>query len=403
MDKKLLWKRNIIARTILNREGMGAGTEAIKLILFYCCRFWLRTLYIFPIKKNRITFNSFAGKQYSCNPKAISEYLKEKYGEKYEIIWSFIEPADFKYVKEKGIKAVKYFSLQRMYYEATAKVCIDNSASYHWFPLRKRQFHVNTWHGGGCYKIVGKGEKNKSIFYKNRFAYRAKETTQMISSSQFFSEHVIKEQFGYNGDIIECGMPRNDVIFQNAEQVRKKVLGEYQCNFEKIIILYAPTWRYQMGQYIPNFSNIEKHVELRFEKECVFLFRAHSSMAEYTLPENMIDVSEYPDMQDLLCACDILITDYSSSIWDFSFTYKPCFLYTPDLDKYTAERGFGKDIYSWGFPVCKTNEALAEAIVNFDEEAFRKKMEEHHKDLGSFETGNATQTFCEFLIKEMEK
>ena len=121
------------------------------------------------------------------------------------------------------------------------------------------------------------------------------------------------------------------------------------------------------------------------------------------MPIEIVDVSEYPDMQELLCACDVLITDYSSSIWDYSFTYKPCFLYVTDLEKYTSERGFGKDIYSWGFPVCKTDEELYQAIINFDEDKFKKKMKKHHEDLGSFEDGYATKRVCEYLIKEMEK
>ena len=108
-------------------------------------------------------------------------------------------------------------------------------------------------------------------------------------------------------------------------------------------------------------------------------------------------------MQDLLLVCDILITDYSSSIWDYSFTYKPCFLYTTDLEQYTSERGFGRDIYTWGFPVCKNDEELYQAIINFDEDDFRMKMQKHHDDLGSYENGNATQYVCEYLIKEMEK
>lgn len=402
--KKLLWEKSAIAKLIINREGKSKKYDIFKLCIVYFLRLIVRMLYVFPLRENRIVFYSYVGKQYSCNPKAITEYLKEKYDDKFEIVWLFIEPSDFKYVKEKNVKIVKYFSFKRMYYQATAKVCIDNSGSYYWFPLRKGQLHVNTWHGGGCYKNVRNGEVNKSVFYQQLFDFKVRETTQIVSSSKYFSNHVIKEEFGYKGEIIECGMPRNDILFRNYGVIRSRILKYYQCPENgKMIILYAPTWREHKERRRIDLKQIEEAVKLRFDRDCTFLFRAHNTMAEYEMPENMIDVSEYPDMQDLLCACDILITDYSSSIWDFSFTYKPCFLYTPDLDKYTAERGFGKDIYSWGFPVCKTNEALAEAIVNFNEEDFRKKMEEHHKDLGSFETGNATQTFCEFLIKEMEK
>ena len=107
--------------------------------------------------------------------------------------------------------------------------------------------------------------------------------------------------------------------------------------------------------------------------------------------ENVLDLTSYPDMQELLYACDALITDYSSSMWDFSITGKPCLLYTPDLDRYIEQRGFDKDIYSWGFPVCKTNSQMYETIIGFNEKEFILLMDKHQKDLGSYEKGNATE------------
>jgi CDP-glycerol glycerophosphotransferase len=112
----------------------------------------------------------------------------------------------------------------------------------------------------------------------------------------------------------------------------------------------------------------------------------------------VIDVSDYPDMQDLLCAVDVLITDYSSSIWDFSFTHKPCFLYAPDLEEYKSNRDFYTPIEEWPFPLAKTNQELIENIKNFDSKEYIGKVNKHHKELGSYETGHATEHFCKLLF-----
>lgn len=112
-------------------------------------------------------------------------------------------------------------------------------------------------------------------------------------------------------------------------------------------------------------------------------------MHEYT--STVRDVSDYPEMQDLLCTADMLITDYSSSVWDYSFTYRPCFLFTPDLEEYKKKTDFYTPIEEWGFPICKTNEELRKQIEAFDENKFKQAMIRHHENLGSYEKGTATE------------
>jgi len=96
-------------------------------------------------------------------------------------------------------------------------------------------------------------------------------------------------------------------------------------------------------------------------------------------------------MQELLCAADVLITDYSSSIWDFSFTGKPCFLYAPDLAQYDKERGFYTSIETWPAILAEDNDTLIKNILDFNERDFTERVRKHHDDLGSYETGQATQ------------
>lgn len=375
--------------------------DFLKLISIYCLRILVKIFYIFPIKNNRIFFHSYLGTQYACNPKYLSEYIIENYSGKYEIIWAFKNKKNFEFLQDKEIKLVNYFSLSRLYYEATSRVSINNVGSFSWLPLRKNQIHINTWHGGGCYKKASIGEKANNIIMKKTILLTVKETSYFISSSRYFSEYVLPNDFAYTGNLLEYGMPRNDLlvmkIFHN--KIVKKIREYYNLPQNTIIVLYAPTWKYNIGKEFEelDIGRLTIYIEKKFHKKCIVLYRSHH-ISKSKAKGIEIDVTDYPDMQELLVASDILISDYSSCIWDFSLLYRPCFLFTPDLEDYTENRGFDKDIYSWGFPVCTSNARLFETIEKFEEIDFINKMKCHHTDLGSYENGCSCKEICEVIL-----
>lgn len=107
-------------------------------------------------------------------------------------------------------------------------------------------------------------------------------------------------------------------------------------------------------------------------KKFILFVRSHPHVAKdiFEGAENqkdVIDVSEYVDMQELLCAADVLITDYSSSMWDYSLTGRPCFIYANDLAQYKKERNFHTPITDWPFPMAERNTELQRLILRFDE------------------------------------
>lgn len=353
-------------------------------------------------KKNLIVFDSFVGKQYSCNPRAIYEYLIENTDDNLEYVWAFIDPEKYRFLENnKNTRVVKYHSLKHQYYFYRAGTIVFNWKKTYDLPSHKSQNIIETWHGGGCYKKSGTEIKENSGFHTKVMIKETNKITAYISSSRYFSENVIRKQQGYKGKIIETGMPRNDLLINNnrakASEIRQRLgIGE-----DKFVILYAPTYRDSIiDQDFPELSyeDISKSAEKRFKKEVIFLYRGHHYSQNQDKRADVTDVSDYFDMQDLLLISDMLISDYSSSIWDYSFTYRPCYLYTPDLDKYIEGRGLDEDIYSWGFPVALTNDELVEKIENFDENDFIERMNNHHKKLGSFENGSATEQVCSYII-----
>lgn len=382
------------------------------------CQFCFRILTIFiPVQKNRILIICFGGRQYACNPKYIVEYLYQTDKERFEIIVSIANPS-LKKIVPRWMKTTRQYSLLFCYYYMSAKVIISNDSPIFIIPKKGNQLIINTWHGGGAYKRVGKAIDNgntKQISHKQRRFFN-QNTSAYISSSMLFTKYHISESNEYNGIILNTGMPRNDVFFYNQKQqheIKIKVYQFFNIDISNRIILYAPT--IHDNSYTNNITNrgagvvfenywldakkLEEYAHERFGGNWVVVIRAHVGRKSFVA--DTMDASDYPDMQELLIASDILISDYSSTIWDFSFTYKPCFLYCYDLERYDKERGFYLPIYEWGFPVCETFSALLDAIRTFDENDFHTKMKKHHEQFGSYENGHARERVVNYILQQI--
>lgn len=379
-------------------DNVVIDKENLKYLYIILLRTIYKPLTLLPVKENRVIFESFSGDGYNCNPKYISEKLRNKYGDKVEIIWAFNNPEKFQKELPSNIKVCKYRSIKHLIYRLTSKIYVCNFLQAIEFPKNHKQIAIQTWHGGGCYKTVGNQESGRLSTYIKRQNIQLLETDFFISSSDYFKQKVIKEQFNFDGKILNVGMPRNDILIENSPDEKilnlKRKIG---VSDDTIIILYAPTWKQTSDKYETlDVGLLKRSIEKRFNKKCEVLFRTH--LYGNQKMSNVKNVSEYSDMQELLLISDVLITDYSSSMWDFSFTNKLCLLFTPDLEEYTSNRGFDEDIFTWGFPVCQTNETLSQEILEYSEDSFKLKMREHHEFLGATESGEASQKVTDIII-----
>lgn len=375
--------------------------ELAKIIYIKCMRGLNRIFYFFPVKQNRVLFESFSGAAYNCNPKYISELLKQSCGSDVEIVWALKNPEQHAELEKQGIRLCKYRSIRHHFYKLTSQVFVSNYLQASEIAKRRQQIWIQTWHGGGCYKRIGSDSEHSSKIKLYRLSMQVAETDYFIASSSYFEEHVIKRQLGFRGNILECGMPRNDMLChppkpEEISEIRRAI----GISDDTFAVLFAPTWRDGLDKYEAlDVQRIKKAFEKRFQKPCEILFRAHL-YGTVKDANGMTDVTAYEDMQKLLYVCDCLITDYSSSMWDFSLTQKPCFLFTSDLKEYSEMRGFDKDIHTWGFPVCENNDSLVQSIECFSEEAFAQKMKQHQADLQSFEHGKATAYVVDLIRKK---
>ncbi len=348
--------------------------------------------------RNKVVFIAFSGRQYSDSPRRISERLHREHPE-IEQVWAFTEPEKFAFLREKGIKTVKYKSMDFLYHVMTAKVYVDNAEFWSALKFRPGQMILETWHGGGAYKRVGGDRIDVNAREQQHAVEKMNKITLFLSSSRAFTEFVIRGAYQYSGQVLECGLPRNDDLLHPDPHVAGEVRQTLGIPENARILLYAPTFRnsHTLDLYDVDFAGLKAALEGRFGGEWVILLRMHYYVAHKAMESGapyLYNATDYPDMQELLLACDVLLTDYSSCMWDFSLMHRPCFLYARDISEYRGERDFYTPIDSWPFPLAQDNESLFRAVADFDETVYLEAVSRHHLDLGSTESGTAARQCC---------
>ena len=364
-----------------------------RIVLSALIRVLLLPLCLLPIRKNRVLFVSYRGKQYSCSPRAISEALARMSGGEIEIGWAFHHPQEFEALKARGIRVLDDRSFAFIVYALTARVVCTNAYYKPFLPRRRGQFFLRTWHGGGAYKRVGRAEKLPAL---HRFYIRMQQQGASLytSSSEAFTRMTLREAFGYRGEVLETGLPRNDVLLNEAarDEAARRARTALGIPEGVRLALYAPTWRDDhLRAHEIDFARLKAALSARFGGEFRILFRGHYITDGNGAGLGDVDATQYPDMQDLLAAADVLVTDYSSCMWDMSLTLRPVFLYCTDLSTYRTDRDFFTDIRTWPFPVSENNDELEATILRFDEDAYREAVRRHHRELGNCETGHAAR------------
>lgn len=358
----------------------------------------LQIFRLLPLQ-NRVSFIAFSGRQYSDSPRRISELLLKEHPE-IQQVWAFNEPEKFRFLEEKGIKVVKYKSLEYLYYVMTSKVYVDNAEFWSILKFRPEQMVLETWHGGGAYKRVGGHRIDVNQREQQHAVEKMNKITLFLSSSKAFTDFVIRDAYQYRGEVLECGLPRNDDLLHMDLDAALRVRQTLSIPDGANVLLYAPTFRnsHSLDLYDVDFAPLKAALERKFGGEWIIVLRMHYYLADKAMASQadfLRNATDYPDMQDLLQCADVLLTDYSSCMWDFSLMHKPCFLYARDISEYRGERDFYTPIEDWPFPLASNNDELAQVIANFDEDAYHAAVDRHHEELGSTESGNAARQCAE--------
>lgn len=357
-------------------------------------RFFINVFNVFPVKNNRIFFYSFNGKQYSDNPRVISEaLLLDK--EDFEIVWAFNKPQNYRSILPQSFKSVRYGSLLCCYYAKTSKVQVFNSRSDGRIARRNNQIYIQTWHASNGYKKLNPSKGVDSLQNKLTCA----DYSYVMCGSSMMEKERARGTMNFSGPIIK-GTPRMDSIIKGVPDYYKKLICDYyKLPLDLRIALYAPTYRSRKeSDYGLDYKNIVEQLKLKYGGSWILLVRLHYFVEKrISSSPDYIDATSYPDIQDLLMASDVLISDYSSCIWDFSFLNRPCFLFCPDLRQYSSSVNFNIPIKDWGFPIATTMEELRNNIECFDSKEYNARIIKHHNDMGSYEDGCATKRVCDII------
>ena len=254
-----------------------------------------------------------------------------------------------------NVQYVKRRTAKAEYLEVTADYVIDAGTISGSNKLSMTQKRISVWHG---------------IPYKKMFADLSKEHVVsaidyagtidlMVSPSEWYTERFLRQSMQYVGEVLETAVSRTDSLFLNEEK-KAAIKEELGIPDNKKILLYAPTFRVRGAFSLP-FS--AKHMQAALGDDWVIVVKLHylNNLSE---EEDVIDATEYASVNNILAITDLMITDYSSLLFDYSILKKPAILYQYDREEYEENRSFMFDM----------EEYLDQSYIVFDEAMLYERL-----------------------------
>jgi CDP-glycerol glycerophosphotransferase len=359
-----------------------------------------------PVKRGVAVFESHMGRHYSDSPKYIFEAAREAGLDRLGLrpVWSYRQsprgfPADATLVRRESWRY--YYALAR------AEYWIDNQGFPRQFTRRRDTTYIQTWHGTPL-KLMGFDAP--SLERANAATRRVHQAmlsrwSALTVPSEYFVETFVRS-YRYEGRLVRHGLPRNDLLVRGVDQdwVRAKK-RELNLPEDRTLVLYCPTFRDRARRLGKEFDlAVDLDVFQReLAGEAFLMVRTHY-LDSYKVPVRYTpvaaNVSGYPDVTELMLVADVLVTDYSSVMFDFANTGKPMVFFAYDYDDYARdERGTYVDLPDVApGPIVTDTPALVEALRDIDSShaAFRDRYAAFRERFCAYETGRAS----EHVVKE---
>ncbi|QHA93640.1 CDP-glycerol glycerophosphotransferase family protein [Bacillus sp. N1-1] len=365
---------------------------------------------VLPINNKVIVFQSFHGKSYSCNPKAIYEELVDS-KKNYKSVW-VINNLNTE-IPGNPIK-VRPHSLKYYYYMAVGKFFVNNGNFPDFYEKRNGAVHLQTWHGTPLKKLGFDIDPTSESYAENTspaLLERNKRWDYLIGPNDYTST-ILKRAFAFNKTTLDIGYPRNDVLLKrNKEDKLRAIKKKLNIPDDKKVMLYAPTWRDYEFHNGANFQPYQFKFDLermreKFGNEYVLLVRLHYRDAMRIQLEGYEDfvynVSSYDDIQELYLISNLLITDYSSVMFDYANLNRPMIFFAYDMPRYATQvRGFYFDFQKEApGPIVISEEKLFHAIDNIDriQQTYRKKYKDFTSKFCHLDDGKAARRTIEEVL-----
>jgi CDP-glycerol glycerophosphotransferase len=339
---------------------------------------------VYPIQsrlplRDAVLFVSWNGKQCTDNPRGIAEELRRR-GDDREQLWVV---NDYSAAVPAGGRAV--LSGTEEYFEALARCryVVSNDDMQPFFRKREGQIYLQTWHGTPLKRIGFDVERPQFASGTAYFQHLADDVAKwdLLLSQNAFSTPILRRAFRFTGEICEFGYPRNDLLARGDSGLAATVRQRLGIPAGKRAVLYAPTWRdnqfYASGRYRFDLRlDLERAWEV-LGPDYVILVRGHHHLANDVQagarPGFARNVTGYPSIEELFLISDVLITDYSSVMFDFAATGRPMIFFTYDLAQYRDQlRGFCLDLEAEApGPLLATSDEVLAAVADTDALASR--------------------------------
>ncbi|WTQ44807.1 bifunctional glycosyltransferase family 2 protein/CDP-glycerol:glycerophosphate glycerophosphotransferase [Actinacidiphila glaucinigra] len=354
-----------------------------------------------------VLFDAFKGTQYSDSPRAVHEEMVRR-GVGLEHLWVV---RDDQVAVPPTARPVRMWSPEWYEALATSRYVVANNHLPDWFVRREGQVVVQTWHGTPLKRI---GHDIEAVhFADRRYLERVEKEVRnwdMLVSPNSFSTPILQRAFRFPGEMVESGYPRNDILRRrDSEERAAGVRRRIGLPSGKRVILYAPTWRddqfYAPGKYKFDFRIDLDDARARLGDDHVLLVRRHPNVVDPVPGAGngfVFDVSDYPDMADLSLITDVMITDYSSLMFDYVNTGRPILFFTYDLEHYRDTlRGFYFDFEACApGPLVYTSEELIDAIRDIDlvEEAYAARYRWFQEEFCDLDDGFASVRLTDRIL-----
>ena len=360
---------------------------------------------LLPIQSNKIVVSNFYGRGYGDNLKPIVDELLQR-EEELDIVWLTADDAAAKSLPA-GVRAVPYTTWNRIRELCTAKIWLDNNRKGARVK-KKGQWYLQTWHGFALKRIEKDAEETLPVGYAD-YAARDSAQTDLIVSNSDLMTRIYRESFWYSGEVAQYGSPRNDVLFAPSGEVRQKVCDALHVPQDRRMVLYAPTFRADesMDAYDVEYPRLCRALQERFGGEWIVLIRLHPHVMEKAKDLKFdgvctFDATRYDDMQELLAAADAVVSDYSSLMFDYGLTKRPCFQFATDIEAYQKDRNFYFPLTEMPFPLAENNDALEQAVLGWQQEDAERRWNAFCKQFGIQEDGKASARCADWILAKMK-
>ncbi|WP_407424502.1 CDP-glycerol glycerophosphotransferase family protein [Methanobrevibacter sp.] len=358
-----------------------------------------------PMHKKRVVFESMWGEKYSCNPRYLYEYIDRNHPD-WECVWVLND----KHIPVNGnaIRTMR-FSLQYFYYMATSKYFVNNVNFHEHYAKRPGQIEIQTMHGTPLKTLgldVAADFPTKIV--EKKFLRKCGRWDYLTVQSDFVA-NITQRCFRFKKTFLKHGYPRTDILYtkNNPDDIAdlKEKMGLPR---DKKVILYAPTWR--LRNKFDLMIDLDSFKKSLSDDYILILRLHHFSARGWKQPPKddfIYDLTDYDSVEELYLISDILVTDYSSVMFDYAILDRPIFLFTYDMEEYRDKlRGMYFDIEELPpGPLVYTSKELEEAIINIDQTEKDSKALRHRfqEEFLTFECANSSEKIFADVMKDQKE